>query len=68
MVYHFVSIVILPNLDPYAGFRGISRTFQISSLIKMFLSSNIKVSGPRFQNFCIEKDSYMDAIERVNTL
>ena len=27
----------------------------------------LKVSGPRVNTFCIEKDSHMDAIQRVNT-
>ena len=34
--------------------------------IKINLSSILKVRGPFVQTLCIEKDSYMDPIYRVN--
>ena len=38
----------------------------ITVVLQIRLLTDLKVNGPFVQTFCIEKDSYMDAIERVD--
>ena len=40
---------------------AINTTFLVTCLMTL-----VKVRGPFVQTLCIEKDSYMDAIKRVN--
>ena len=62
MSIFFMYIHILPISIGY--FHSISFGLPVIIILDVFLTVScwIKVNGPRVQTFCIEKDSYMEAI------
>ena len=63
----FLSSATWPSL-PKKHYNGLNQTNQIiERRFSTFIDVDIKVRGPFVETFCIEKDSYMDAISRVNT-